>query len=84
MSSNREAHTPKSLEAALKKSDGSVESAITIYEKQANIELKKGNKQLHEYYTLIIKDLKSALKNLAGKTHVDSKDASKQKTEKAS
>lgn len=68
----------------MKNNDGSIESAITIYEKQANIELKEGNEQLHEYYTLIIKDLKNALKNLAGKAHVDSKDASKQKTEKAS
>ena len=67
MSSFREAHTPKKLEAELKKCDGSIESTIGMYERQANQALKEGNKALYENYMCIVKDLKSLRSKSVGK-----------------
>lgn len=84
MSTVREAHIPNHLVSELKNGDRTIESAIKIYEKQADQALKSGNKILYKTNMLIAEDLKKIQENPAGKTHVDSKDASKQKTEKAS
>jgi hypothetical protein len=82
MSTIREAHTPKSLEAELKKSDGSIEAAISIYEKQANQALKAGKKDLYENYMHIIEDLRMLKDKGLEKSNVNSGNAPKQKAEK--
>jgi|TARA_R110000851_G_scaffold48756_4_gene117620 exonuclease VII small subunit len=73
MSTVREAHIPNHLVSELKNGDRTIESAIKIYEKQADQALKSGNKILYKTNMQIAEDLRKIQENPAGKTHVNSK-----------